>query len=180
MTWVEQRMTALENKMRSLREIVETLNVTELVLSGTGDPNGVVSAVQGTHYWDITNQNEYVNISTVGTPPEGTVWTLITTVATNPNCDCWIFSAVAGVAQTLIPNGANDMTEGGTFTYHVYAITGADTTGGTVILDNNTSVVLYDDGTDQLTLACAADGSVTVQRTAGADTFNIVLMGVWH
>jgi hypothetical protein len=30
-----------------------------------------------------------------------------------------------------------------------------------------------------LTLTCAADGSVTVARTAGAQTYSIILWGVW-
>lgn len=63
-----------------------------------------------------------------------------------------------------------------TVLYAVYAITGADTEGGIETLAPGDSVDIYDDGTDVLTLAVSAGGDVTVEPTAGADTFNVSLL----
>lgn len=91
----------------------------------------------------------------------------------------WTWSGVDGTARTVIPNGTGDVTEVATFLYAVSAVTAGDAMGGTVVLEPSDSFELYDDGTDALTLAVAADGSVTVQRTAGADTFKVSLWGTW-
>lgn len=173
MTWIEQRVTALEERLNKLTAKVRGLTAQELVLAGAGDPNGVVTAVQGTHYWDITNQVEYVNISVAGTPPEGTDWQALTFAQHS----CWYFTAIAGVAQTLL--AAGNVNAAITLIYVVEAVTGGDSSGGTVTLAPGDSFDLYDDGTDSLILACSAGGAVTLVRDAGADTFNANLCGVW-
>ena len=91
----------------------------------------------------------------------------------------WSSSAVTDAAQTVIANGTGDVGKAITTQYVVYAITGTDSSGGTVSLAPNQSFIIYNDGTDALTLAVAADGSVTVQRTAGADTFDVTLWMTW-
>jgi len=92
----------------------------------------------------------------------------------------WSWDGVDGTLRVIIPAGAGDMVYGGVFLYHVYAVVAGDTTSGMVSIDNNTSVVLYNDGVDRLTLVCTAGGALYVQRTAGADTFNVVIQGVWQ
>jgi len=63
-------------------------------------------------------------------------------------------------------------------TYYVSESAGG-TAGGATTVDNGAAVNLYNDGVDTLTLAVAADGSVTLQRTAGAATFDVSLWLVW-
>ena len=86
--------------------------------------------------------------------------------------------AVAGGAVTILPHGAKDAASGMTMFYRVLESAGG-TSGGSATVDNTSSVDLYDDGTDVLTLAVAADGSATLQRTAGAATFDVVYLIVW-
>jgi len=51
---------------------------------------------------------------------------------------------------------------------------------GVSYCENNDSVALYDDGgTNILTLAVAANGSATIQRTAGALTYDATLRMTW-
>jgi len=90
----------------------------------------------------------------------------------------WTWTGVDGTARTVIPNGAGDVTRALTVLYQVYESAGG-LAGGTATVANGASVNLYTDGVDTLALAVAADGSVTVQRTAGAATFDVVLWGVW-
>jgi len=51
--------------------------------------------------------------------------------------------------------------------------------GGISFVNNNDSVALWNDGTNVLTLAVAANGQATLQRTAGAVTFDITLRAIW-
>ena len=86
---------------------------------------------------------------------------------------------VAGGAVTIIANGTGDVTAilAGTA---VVLTSDSNTDGGPIYVKNNDSWVLYDDGTDVLTLAVAADGSATLQRTAGSTlTFDVVLQIIW-
>ena len=71
------RLEALEKRVKALSENMRDQKAYEIRLEGAGDPNGVVTAVQGTLYWDSTNQALYANTSVAGTPPEGTVWCLL-------------------------------------------------------------------------------------------------------
>lgn len=178
-TWIEQRVDALEARLADLSKQVRGLAATELMLAGAGSPDGIVNAVQGTHYWDITNQVEYVNISIAGTPPEGTLWTRFFT-ADSPQCvyqDCWYLTQIDNVAQTLL--AAGNVAAGITLLYIVSAVAGGDAVGGTVTLEPGDSFDLYDDGTDSLQITCTAGGAVTLVRDAGADSFNANLYGVW-
>lgn len=85
---------------------------------------------------------------------------------------------VAGVAMPVVPNGARDVAVLLTVLYAVSESAGG-TSGGSATVLNNSSVVLYTDGVDTLTLAVAADGSVTLQRTAGAATFDVSMWMAW-
>ena len=86
---------------------------------------------------------------------------------------------VAGAAVTIIANGTRDVT---TILAAMVVVKTSDGNcdGGPIYVKNNDSWVLYTDGTDTLTLAVAADGSATLQRTAGSTlTFDVVLNAIW-
>lgn len=84
---------------------------------------------------------------------------------------------VGAAAVTLLPAGSAMYII--TMVYVVREITGGGTSGGTVTLNAGSGFSIYNDGTDVLTLALSALGVLTAQRTAGADTFDVKLMGVW-
>jgi len=87
---------------------------------------------------------------------------------------------VAGVAVEIIANGATDVTAGLYAIVLVKPSTGAVDYGATYCA-NNSSVELFNDGTDVLTLAVAADGSATLQRTVGSSlTFDVTLEAIWQ
>jgi len=86
----------------------------------------------------------------------------------------WI-TDVVGVAQTVIAGGVGDVANVITALYAVEEETGGGSSGGVVTCTPGNTVDIYDDGVDVVQLQVAAGGAVTVQRTAGADTFNIRL-----
>jgi len=86
----------------------------------------------------------------------------------------WLLEAVGGTAVTL-RSGVRVIT----LLYAVYALTGTDAAGGTVTLEAGDSINIYNDGVDVLTAAVSAGGVATIQRTAGADTFDVNMTGVW-
>lgn len=79
-TTLQTSVNALEHKLRRLAEQVSGLQATEQILTGAGDPSGILTAVQGTLYLRTGAVPElYMNISVAGTPPTGTLWRLIGT-----------------------------------------------------------------------------------------------------
>ncbi len=91
----------------------------------------------------------------------------------------WAETGIDDTAVTVIANGTGDVTKVLTVLYAVSEISGTQRGGGVATLEPGYAVVLCDDGTDRLTLSCAADGSVTLARTAGTDTFAACLWMVW-
>jgi len=86
---------------------------------------------------------------------------------------------VAGGAVTIIANGADDVTVGMYARALVTPSAGAQDYG-MAYCANNSSTELWSDGTDILTLAVAADGSATLQRTSGSTlTFDVILAASW-
>ena len=86
--------------------------------------------------------------------------------------------AIAAGAITVIPDSIGDVAAILTIIYAVSESAGG-VSGGTATVVPAGSVVLYNDGTDVLTLAVAANGAVTLQRTAGAATFDVSINMVW-
>lgn len=87
--------------------------------------------------------------------------------------------AVAGTAVTIIADGDEDVTAILAAVVVVKASDG-NTDAGFTFCRNDDSVELYNDGTDVLTLAVAADGSATLQRTAGSSlTFDVLMDAIW-
>ena len=91
----------------------------------------------------------------------------------------WEYDGVDGTARTVIPNGAGDVVYTSHWTY-VVRTSGADVAADdTGQVPPGNSVSLWDNAGNVLTLAVAADGSVTVQRTGGALTYKVGLWGLW-
>ncbi|OQA16990.1 MAG: hypothetical protein BWY63_02557 [Chloroflexi bacterium ADurb.Bin360] len=91
----------------------------------------------------------------------------------------WTGTGIDDIGVTVIANDAGDVTKVLTVQYAVSEVTGTQRGGGVATLEPGGNVVLCDDGTDELTLTCAVDGSVTLARTAGTDTFSAALWMVW-
>jgi hypothetical protein len=79
----------------------------------------------------------------------------------------------------VIPGGTWDVTKLLYYTAVVWEESGAGVGGPTGTLTPGNTVDLYDDGTDVLTLAIDAGGEVTVSKTAGADSFGMVIGLLW-
>lgn len=94
-------------------------------------------------------------------------------------CGSWGYSGIANTALTIIANGTGDVTEGITVQYVASEVTGTDAGGGTVFLEPGDSTIILSDSTNTLTLTCAADGSVTIVRSAGTDTYKFQCWAVW-
>jgi len=95
-------------------------------------------------------------------------------------CAAWGYSGIDGTARYIINNGTGDVTEGVTVQYVASEITGTDSYGGIVYLEPSDSFVICTDGTNTLTITCAADGSLYVQRSSGTDTFKFSCWAVWQ
>jgi hypothetical protein len=86
---------------------------------------------------------------------------------------------VTDTSITVIPNGAGDVTGIIQINYAVLEVTGGGTSAGTANVTPGNTANIYTDGTDTLTVSVAADGSVTISRTAGSDTFQVSLLMNW-
>jgi hypothetical protein len=97
----------------------------------------------------------------------------------------WSVSGLAGVAQTVIPDGAGDVTVAVAIGYNVYNETGAAWVGsagtGRLVIGSPGSITLYTDGGgNTVTATLNANGSVTAQRTAGTNTYSVFLTVQWR
>lgn len=90
----------------------------------------------------------------------------------------WSHASVAGTAVTVIPNGTGDILYDSFWMYTVRGSSGV-TASGSFGLTPGLGTTLYNSGGNTLAFNIAADGSVTVQRTAGALTYRVALWGIW-
>ncbi len=90
----------------------------------------------------------------------------------------WEYDGVDGTARTVILNGAGDVVYVLTVLYAV-RVSNGEYAGAEQTVAPGNSITLYSFGGDTCTLAVAADGSVTVQRTAGALTYKVALWLLW-
>ena len=95
------------------------------------------------------------------------------------HCAMWGYNGVDNVVQTIIPNAAGDVTESITVMYSAAEITGADTGGGVTVLEPGDTFDLINDGVDVLTITCGGAGDLTIQRSAGGDTYKVILWMIW-
>jgi len=79
----------------------------------------------------------------------------------------------------LVRDSAYDVT-GILFVMAAIKASNGEVDAGVSYVENDDSVDLWDDGTNVLTLAVAANGQATLQRTAGSLTFDVTLGMVWY
>jgi len=159
-----------EQSVQRISFIESQLQNFAVLLAYDGNPNGVLTAREGTLAWDYANNTIYVNVSA----SEGTAW-LQLSPANGSGTPGWYHAGIDGTAVTV----TGGVTYGTIFLYIVRAVTAADVKMGTISVEPGGSLLLWTDETTDLTLACSAGGVVTVQRTAGTDTFDVTLMGIW-
>lgn len=92
----------------------------------------------------------------------------------------WECQGVDGTARIVVADGDEDVTKRLRYSYVIAEVTGAGVGDGSGGLAVGGNVVIYTDGADICQLAVAANGMVTVQRTAGTDTFNVLLILIWQ
>ncbi len=90
----------------------------------------------------------------------------------------WEYDGVDGTARTVIPNAAGDVVYVLTVLYAI-RVSNGEYAGAEQTVAPGNSITLYSFGGDTCTLAVAADGTVTVQRTAGALTYKVALWLLW-
>ena len=92
----------------------------------------------------------------------------------------WSYGPIGAAAVTVVPGGNFDVTRVLRAMFVVHEIAGAGTNAGEVTATPGGGAInLYNVGADTLTLTVAAGGDVTVQRAAGASTYNVVLLMIW-
>lgn len=97
-------------------------------------------------------------------------------------CRAQVFAkqGVGGVATVLIPDGAGDVT---TFIGGVATIRSTDNlivqTASINLLPDGASANIYNTGGDTFVLTAAVNGQVTVSRSAGAKTYDVLAWLLW-
>lgn len=88
-------------------------------------------------------------------------------------------ASVGGTAVTIIPNGTGDITECVWFAGRASnsAAFTSDISPTTLVVSSSTTKT---DGANTLTIAVAADGSMTLQATAGAATWKVFMWMIWR
>lgn len=88
-------------------------------------------------------------------------------------------ASVGGTAVTIIPNGTGDVTECVWFAGRASnsAAFTSDISPTTLVVSSSTTKT---DGANTLTIAVAADGSMTLQATAGAATWKVFMWMIWR
>jgi len=89
----------------------------------------------------------------------------------------WIYDGLDGTSRTVIPNGTGDVLYRTIVEYIIRSSAGTKVAASTQI-DPGGSVGITV-GTDTVTIAVAADGSVTTSRTAGTNTHKVVYRLLW-
>lgn len=168
----EKQLVDIANR---IREIQAQLQDFPVMVDYAGSPDGALEARESTLCWDTVNQAIYINVSV----PQGTDWEQLCCPDPFSTDAFVVFDGVDDTPVTILAAGT--ITAVATFTYAILAVTAGDTAGGTVTLPVNDSATLYANvgATETFALAISAAGAVTVQRTAGADTFDIAIRGVW-
>lgn len=87
-------------------------------------------------------------------------------------------TAIGAAAQTVITDMPGDVSAILSILYAV-SESGGGVSAGSANCAPGGTVDLYDDGVDVLTLTVAANGGITVARSAGAETFELRLSMVW-
>lgn len=92
----------------------------------------------------------------------------------------WSYDGVAGTAVDVVKNGTDDVLYGVTGQFFIRDSAGNIAGGQITATAPSGTFNLYDDGgTNTCQLQVNADGSVTVQRTAGSRTYKVMLFLIW-
>ena len=92
----------------------------------------------------------------------------------------WSYDGVDGTARTAYDNGTDDVLYGVTGQFFIRDSAGNIAGGQITVTAPSGTFNLYDDGgTNTCQLQVNADGSVTVQRTAGSRTYKVMLFLIW-
>lgn len=114
----------------------------------------------------------------VGTTPQGALHTY----GTCSGMMKWEFDGLDGTVRTIIPNGTGDAAFGlrvWSFAVHnSTTIQGAEV-GGTMYAPGVGNIPIFSSGGNEAKLNYAADGSLTVSRTAGTGTYKVSLFLLW-
>lgn len=114
---------------------------------------------------------------TANTSPDGQE--LLRLYATIGGFMVWECVEVGATAKTII-NATGEIVLGRVFAaYSVQEITGAGVAASWVAVTAGASANIYTDGVDTLTLYVSAGGVVTVARSAGADTWRVIMALIW-
>lgn len=93
----------------------------------------------------------------------------------------WEYDGLDGTARTVIPDGAGDVIYGLVYFALIRGSGGtivpATNSAGTALAPGNNQNITV--GADTVQIQCAANGSVTVQRTAGTQTHKVSLICQW-
>lgn len=88
-------------------------------------------------------------------------------------------TAVAGTAVIIVANGTGDVTTILRASVITKPSTGTAQTGSVQLLNNSSTNIFNDGGTDIVELRVNADGSLDVRRTAGSLTYTVVIDAIW-
>ena len=86
-------------------------------------------------------------------------------------------TGVNGTAQTIIPDGAGDVTRMVYFQAIASDGTNTEKSIADIAPSNSTTLIV---GSGTLTFAVAANGKFTVQRTSGSATFDVTIQAIWQ
>ena len=146
-----------------------------LILAGTtGYISALVNDIDTNVNWNINGGTLRLKANRIGPSVGGN--TEIGSVWIN---DSYYASDIDNVLRTIIPNAPGDVTSA-----LIYDGLIIESAGGVSSVAGNltpgSGVNLYNDGVDVLSLVVWADGRVTIQRTAGAATFDVQLEMKWR
>lgn len=88
-------------------------------------------------------------------------------------------TVVAGIVVIIVANGTGDVTTILRASVITKPSTGTAQTGSVQLLNNSSTNIFNDGGTDIVELRVNADGSLDVRRTAGSLTYTVVIDAIW-
>ncbi len=91
----------------------------------------------------------------------------------------WDYDGVDGTARTVIPDAAGDVVHGSLVFYVLRSSSNLRAAGNSGLLVPGATHDLWNSGADICQVAVAADGEMTVQRTAGSLTYKVALWVLW-
>jgi hypothetical protein len=181
-------MRSLTTVLNEVAARIRQLEAIQIPAAGAGAPHDILSATHLDSTPAVVSRGSLIYGDATPTWNELVLGGIAGSLLTRNTTDAlWTvgalvnrWDAVDGAARIVIPGGAADIVYVGAFLYTVYAITAMDVRAGVATITPGAAQILYTDDTSTLTLACSVGGELTVQRTAGTDTFNVTLMGVWQ